>query len=141
TGTTGAPDPTTSATASETDSGEPITPPPATGIQIVDVTADQAVRVPIVLDGEFFDGSPRATPLLRDRALVLRAFYELDPEFVPRDIYATLYVQQTDGSITEHANYVTAIHKDCGTKSRIDCRYGTLPNSFYWRLPAELVKP
>ncbi len=141
TGTTGAPDPTTSATASETDSGEPIPPPPATGIQIVDVTADQAVRVPIVLDGEFIDGSQRATPLLRDRALVLRAFYELDPEFVPRDIYATLYVQQTDGSITEHANYVTAIHKDCGTKSRIDCRYGTLPNSFYWRLPAELVKP
>ena len=140
-GSSSGPAETSTASAGETESGEPLPPPPATGIQIVDVTADQAVRVPIALDGEFVDGAQRNTPLLRDRALVLRAFYELDPEFVPRDIYATLYVQQTDGSITEHANYVTAIHKECGSQSRIDCRYGTLPNSFYWRLPAELVQP
>jgi hypothetical protein len=124
-----------------TDSGEPLPPPPATGIQIVDVTADQAVRVAIAQGGVLVEGAQRNAPLLRDRPLVLRAFYELDPEFEPRDIYATLYVEQTDGTVTEHANYVTAIHKDCGTESRIDCRYGTLPNSFYWRLPPEEVQP
>jgi hypothetical protein len=140
-GTTGGTDDPTGGSQGETESGEEIPPPPATGIQIVDVTADQAVRVPIVLDGVLVDGPQRNAPILKDRPIVLRAFYELDPEFEPRDIYATLYVEQTDGTRTEHANYVTAIHKDCGTDSRIDCRYGTLPNSFYWRLPAEEVQP
>jgi hypothetical protein len=72
---------------------------------------------------------------------VIRAFYELDPEFDPRDIYAKLYVEQTDGTTTEYEHFSAVIFKDCGEQSLIDCRYRTLGNSFVWRVEAASIRP
>ncbi len=125
----------------EPDTGEDLPPPPATGVEIVHVTADQGVRVPIVLDSQLVDGSQRSVALFKNRGTMIRAFYELDPGFESRDIYGILYVQQTDGTITEHGSFVDVFEKDCTGQSQIDCRYGTLPNSFFWAVPPEEVQP
>lgn len=128
-------------TADTDDTGEDLPPPPATGIQIVHVTADQAVRVPVALDGELVGGAERTVPLYQGRALMLRAFYELDEGYESRDIYGVLRVQQTDGTETEYGSFITADAKDCDGVPELDCRYGTLPNTFYWAVAPEDVRP
>jgi hypothetical protein len=120
---------------------EDIPPPPATGIQIVHVTADQGVRVPVALDGALVPGTSRNLPLLQGRALVLRAFYELDAGYEPRDIYALLTLHFPDGTSTTYENFVQVIDKDCSGQNELDCRYGTLPNTFFWRIPPSEVVP
>lgn len=133
-------DPSSGETGDEPEMEE-LPPPPATGIQIVHTTADQGVRVDIARDGALVPGNQRNVPLLRDRPLVLRAFYEVDPGYAARDIYAVLYVTQTNGTTTEYTNFITTSDKDCSGQDLVDCRYGTLPNSFYWRIPAADVQP
>jgi hypothetical protein len=135
---------TTGADGSSSGAGDDaaeLPPPPATGIQIVDVTADQGLRIPIATNGELIGGSQRNAAILQDRPALIRAFYEVDPGYEAREVYATLYVEQTDGRVTEYGNFVTALDKDCGDQSLIDCRYATLPNSLFWRVDAEDMQP
>ncbi len=125
----------------ETDSGEKLPPPPATGIQIVHVTADQGVRVPIAIGSTLVEGGQRNAPLYKNRAMMLRAFYDIDPGYEARDIYGVLYVEQPDGRISEYASFIEVRDKDCEGVTEIDCRYSTLPNTFFWRVEPEDVQP
>lgn len=130
-------------TTSSDDGSEPedLPPPPATGIQIVDVTGDQGTRVPIARGGVLVGGIERNAPLLRNRNTVIRAFYEVDPGFATRDIYGVLHLEQSDGTEETLGSFITASEVDCAGQELIDCRYQTLPASFFWHVRGDLINP
>ena len=70
-----------SETGDSSDDGPPTEPPPATGIKIVDVTADQGIRIPVVIGGDLVDGPQRVGALIKDRPILLRAFWEVEPGY------------------------------------------------------------
>lgn len=124
-----------------TDTGEPLPPPPATGIEIVEVTADQGIRIPIALGGELLDPGERNGAVLQGRPLVLRAFYETDPGYANRDIYAVLFLQQTDGSSEIYESFINTSPPECDGEPLNECRYGSPTGSFVFRLEAQDVRP
>lgn len=124
------------------DDAPPTEPPPATGIQIVDVTADQGIMIPIAVEGSLVDGPQRNSPILQGRDTLIRAFYELDEGWERRDIQATLYVEQTDGTVSEYVSFIDVYPRDCDAGvSRIECNYSTLPTSFFWKVEAQDMLP
>ncbi len=126
----------------ETESGEPVPPPPATGIEIVEVTADQGLRIPVFLDGAIVPGGQREGPLFQGRAMVLRGFYETDPDYEDRGIFGVLTVVQSDGSTSEYESYVNTTRPDCDPGVPLhECGYGLATSSFFWRIDAEDVRP
>lgn len=138
---------TTEGSADETagessDSGEPLPPPPATGIEIVEVTADQGIRIPIARDGELVAPDERNGALLQGRPVVLRAFYETDPGYANRDIYAALFLQHTDGTSTTAESFINTSPPECAEGQALyECRYGSPTGSFVFRLEPEHVRP
>jgi hypothetical protein len=121
--------------------GPPAEPPPATGIEIVDVTADQGVRVPIAIGGQLVQGNARNMSLLKDRKTLIRGFYELDPGFEARDIYATLTLN-TGGESYEYSSFQTvAADPDCDGQPQYDCRYQSMNTSFNFLVPGENIQP
>ena len=121
--------------------GEPLPPPPSTGIQIVDVTIDQGVRVPLVINGNTLSPAQRNQTVIADRPGFLRAFYLLEPGFVERKIYAVLTLT-LDGETLELDILQTAFAAaDCEGQQQFACRYGSTIGSFNFRIPPEWVQP
>ncbi len=132
---------TASGGASTSTAPPPDEPPPATGIQIVDVTADQGVRVPIVVGGSLVPGNQRNLPLLKNRNTMIRAFYELDPGYAQRDIFATLWVT-TGGETYELTSFETAFEDtSCAGQNQYECRYRSMSQSFNFLVPGEQIQP
>lgn len=130
------------ASADDTSSGEPVPPPPATGIEIVEVTADQGIRVPIARDGELVGPGERNAAVLQGRQLVMRAFYDTDPGYANRDIYAVLFLQHADGTSTTYDSFMNTSPPECeDSQTLYDCRYGSPTGAFVFRLEAADVRP
>ncbi len=131
----------TTGEATGTTDANPDLPPPATGIQITDVTADQGVRVPVALDGALVGGGERNLPLFQGRRTMIRAFYELDPDFVPRTIYARLVLEQQDGSSQVYEAFADAGEvAACQGQPAWDCRYGSFGGSFNFLVEGEDIR-
>ena len=123
------------------DDDSDLPPPPATGIQIVEVTVDQGIRVPVARNGELVGGAERNQAILKDRASVVRAFYEVDPGYEARSIYAILTVVQGDGTETTYDSFVNTSEMPCDQQWIYDCRYSSPSGSFIWRVLPEEMQP
>jgi len=135
-------DTTASADSSDSTSGDPLPPPPATGIQIVDVTADQGIRIPVAQDGAYVDPSDRNATLLQGRVTAIRAFYTTDPGFVTRTIYGLLWLDHADGTTERYEAFVQASAPDCGgSPSLYECRYGSPDGALLWRVDGADIRP
>jgi hypothetical protein len=128
--------------ADETGEPEDLPPPPATGIEITEVTVDQGIRVPVARGGELVGPTERNQPLLKNRPAVVRAFYEVDQGYETRAIYALLHLEQLGGEvITTYESFVQTSEEPCEEPWIYDCRYGSASGSFVWRVPAEDLQP
>ena len=141
-GTDGADASADGSTGGDDDSGDPVDlpPPPATGIQIDEVTIDQGIRIPIARLGALVGPTERNLPVLQGRPGVFRAFYETDPGFASRTLYGVLTVTQTDGTETTYDSFVTTSEEPCDQTWIYECRYGSPSGSFVWRVPGEQIR-
>ncbi len=111
---------------------EPTFPIPATGISITDVEANEGVGVPIIAGGEWVSGGSRNAELIKDRRMLVRAFWAIEPDFTPREITATLDLHYADGTV-ESASKTVMVEGESSLT--------VLNHSFWWGLTEELVKP
>lgn len=122
--------PTSVADASS--SGGPAGPIPASGISIDWVEANQAVGVRIGADGGGVGGEGRTAPLLANRVALVRAFWEIEPDWEPREIEAHFTVNFPDGTSDTKID-----RKLVEGESFI----GNLNDAFYWGLMADEAQP
>ncbi len=87
-----------SADGSSTEPEPEFVPYPARGVGISEVFANQGVAVPIVRDGQWVDGTGRNAELIRNRNTLIRGYWELDEDFVPRTIRGRLTLVYSDGT-------------------------------------------
>jgi hypothetical protein len=130
-------------TAEDTAEPEPLPPPPATGLQIVDVTLDQGLRIPIAIDGVLVDPAARDAVVLQGREAALRGFYDTDPGFATRFIYGELTLEHTDGTTAQYEAFAEASEPEpeCEGVALYECRYGLPDGALLWRLAGEDVRP
>jgi len=107
-------------------------PIPARGIRIATIEANQGVGVPIFADGAWVQGAGRNAELIKGRNMLVRAFWEIDPDFEPREIEARLELHLPDGAI-ETAAKVVLVDGESNPS--------VLNKSFWWGVPAELLEP
>ena len=91
----------TGETDAGTDTDDPPPPEnhwPATGISIQQVEANQGTAVFIGEDGEWVAPQLRLSPLTKNRNTLIRVHYDIDPNFVPREIEARLILTFPDAS-------------------------------------------
>lgn len=107
---------------------------PARGIQIVEVEANPGVSVQISIGGDWVDGSSRQARLPRDRDTLIRVQFEVDSNWIARDIEARLTLEQSDG--TSETLSQTKLIEENSNPNFVD-------SGFYWGLVAgdEQVKP
>lgn len=105
---------------------------PARGLHIDWVEANQGVGVPIGKDGEWVGPADRLARLLKNRITLIRAFWLLDDDFVPREIEAHLILTWPDGTTDRLVQ--TKMIED-------DAFIGSLDRVFYWGIEAERSQP
>ncbi len=71
---------------------------PAMGIAMTQVEANQGTAIFIGEDGEWIAGDDRLGALVKDRNLLIRVHYRVDPGWVDREIEARFIIQFADGS-------------------------------------------
>lgn len=95
--------------------GEPVPefePYPARGITLVEAYANQGVSVPILSAGaQWVDGSGRNAVLVKGRNTLIRGYWQLDPDFEPRELEAKLTLFFSDGT-TEEASKRIMVERD-----------------------------
>jgi len=124
---------TSSTAAQPTTTGDPPSVMiPARGLHIDWVEANQGVGVPIGQDGAWVGASERLARLLKNRNTLVRAFWTVDADFVPREIEAHLILEHGDGT-TERLVQSKLIEGDAFI--------GDLDRVFYWGIEAEDVQP
>jgi len=120
----------------ETETGEPEIPwepIPARGdINLASVVINQGVDVPITINGEWVGPADRNTFLVANRDTLLRGFWELPSDWVPRDIRAQLELRHPDGTST-FTNVVKTMEGPSFA--------GDLHRSFLFPLLAEQLPP
>lgn len=133
---------TTAGAADSTGDPEPLPPPPATGIEIVEVTVDQGLRIPVALGGELVGPTERVAAVLQGRETALRAFYTTDPGYEARTVYGVLVLEQDDGTTTQYEAFVSASEPECeGFGTLHECRYGSAAGALLWRIDGEDIRP
>lgn len=148
TGSGGAGGESTASTDSETagDTGAttgavpPDGPPPATNIQIYDVTIDQGSMLPVAIEGELVPGADRRKVILAGRNAIVRAFYRVEPGFERRGIFARLTLVHDDGTVDTFEDFKAAFSEDCGDRPLHECRYGAMNGGFMFWIPGEALK-
>ena len=131
-GTDGTEDTTGGTTTAGESDGPTWEPVPARGIRLDWVEANQAVGVPIGADGGAVGPTERIAPLLRNRRILIRAFWTIDPGFEPREIEARLHVRYADDT-TETLSQTKMVEGDAFI--------GDLNRVFFWGIEAEDVQP
>jgi hypothetical protein len=140
--TTGSGTASVDSTAGPDDTGEPGPPPPATNIQIVDVTIDQGIRIPIAQASVYVDPAERNATVLQGRAAAVRGFYSTVAGFAERPIYGLLWLDHADGTTERYEAFVQASEPQCdGFSSIQECRYGDPDGALLWRVEGEDIRP
>lgn len=105
---------------------------PARQIKVDFVEANQGVGVNIGLDGTGTGPEDRNSPLVRDRITLVRAFWRIPDDWVPREIEAHLILKHPDGTeeVKKDAKMVTE-----------ESFIGDLDRCFFWGVEAEKVVP
>lgn len=89
----------------EGDDGDPDEPPgpesgtPAAGISIDAISINQGVEIPIAEGGVFIPEPERNAPVIGKRPALVRAFWNLEDGFEPRELEARLVLTYPDGSV------------------------------------------
>lgn len=104
----------------------------ARSIYVDRIVANQGVEVPVVLDGEWVDGSQRNAQMLKDRNTMIRAFWQVDEGYVPREVEARLTMILADGTEEVASRFVTPE----GPSNPID-----IDSTAYFVIPGELIQP
>lgn len=82
-----------------TETGEQWEPIPARGnIALTEVVVNQAVDVPIAVDGVWVGPEDRNTYVVSNRDTLLRGFWEIPEDWQPREITAVLEIDYPDGT-------------------------------------------
>ncbi|HET6585421.1 MAG TPA: hypothetical protein VFG69_18310 [Nannocystaceae bacterium] len=118
--------------STSTTGGAAFEPIPARGIVVSSIEANQGVGVPIFANGTWVPAGSRNAELVKDRNMLVRAFWEIEPDFVPREIEARIDLHLPDGSIESAAKTVLVE----GPSDPAD-----LDQSFWWGLPQEMLVP
>lgn len=82
--------------------GEPGMPEegtPASDIFIADIEVNQGVAIPVVRDGSLVPEANRNAPLIRNRHMLVRVYWETGQGFSPRDIEARLTLDYGNGDV------------------------------------------
>jgi hypothetical protein len=80
------------------------TPVPARGLQITGVTASQGVAVPIVSGTDWVGGEGRNTRLVGERNTLIRVHFDVDDDWVPREIECRLSLVTASGEAQDLAS-------------------------------------
>ncbi|MEM9459400.1 MAG: zinc-dependent metalloprotease family protein [Myxococcota bacterium] len=85
------------------DTGEPLPPPmlPAGGISVTAVEINQGVSIPVVNDGTLIDVESRNAPLVRNRHMLVRVYWERQADFEPRLLDAVLTLDHGNDQVEE----------------------------------------
>jgi hypothetical protein len=89
-----------SADESSTTSAELPQKPPAKGVRLARIEANQGTAIVLFDgsdDGGWIAASQRNADLIHGRRTLFRAYWQLDPEFSPREIEAELVLEHADG--------------------------------------------
>jgi hypothetical protein len=100
-------------------------------IEVVSISANQGVDVPLWVDGESVGGSGRNTSLLRDRVTFVRAIHQVPDDWEAREIRALLHLVAPDQD--EVVGDVTAMIEPG------EPNLASVDGGFAWVLPAELA--
>lgn len=114
------------------DGDRPPPGPPARGIQITNVYANQGIRVPISDGSEWVDASGRTAPLVKNRNTLFRVMVDVDDDWQPREVAARINFFYEDGA-KELGDTVAMVEQDS-----LD---GTLSTSINFYVPAHLIRP
>lgn len=71
----------------------------ATGIAIDALSINQGVEIQVLRGGEFLSESERVAPLIGGRPALIRAFWQFEDDFEPRELEGRLVVTYGDGTI------------------------------------------
>ncbi len=82
-------------------------PIPARNISLDRVQANQAVGIDIARDGAWVEGKDRSSYIMANRLILLRGFFSVSEDWVPRKIRAHLTVYYPDGTIHEDDETIT----------------------------------
>ncbi len=122
----------TSLSPADSSSGEPTGPIPASGISVDWVEANQAVGVRIGENGGGVGGEGRTSPLIANRITLVRAFWEIEDDWIPREVEAQFTVNYPDGT----------------SDTKIDRKLvegpsfiGNMSETFFWGLMADETVP
>ena len=117
------------------------TPPPATNIQVIDVTIDQGIRVPVALNSSVVAQANYNVDVLKDRPGYMRAFYMVADGWTDRNIYAIATIAAPGLDPIQLEDVKTAYDYECGNEAISLCRYQGTANSFNFAIPAEYMQP
>jgi hypothetical protein len=118
----------TTTTTTEPPEFEPIL---ARGISIAKVDVSQGTSIPVAIDGEWVGPEERNSRIVEGRAMLVRAFWEYEEDWEPRDIEGRLTLGMPDGT-TETATKTVMV-------DNVTFEYD-LDRSFWWMLPPEMVQ-
>ena len=105
---------------------------PARGISISFVEANHGVEVPVLEGGEWVDGPARNAQLIKGRNTLLRALWEIEDGFEPREIEAelTLFLPGGDTEVGTTRMVIEGPSSQSGSN-----------NAFFFIVPGELMVP
>jgi hypothetical protein len=108
------------------DEGEAFVPVPARGVTLTRVTANHGINVSIAQDGAWVGPDGREGRLASGRDTLIRVYYQLDENWVERDIEARLELT-VDGEVHEFSAQKTVV---------VDSSDQYLDGSMWFALPA-----
>jgi hypothetical protein len=102
----------------------------ARGISISKVDVSQGTSIPVAVDGQWVGPEERNSRVVEGRNMLIRAFWEYEEGWEPREIEGRLTLGMPDGT-TEVASKTVMV-------DNITFEYD-LNRTFHWMLPAEMV--
>lgn len=106
--------------------------PPARGLQITNVYANQGIRVPVAAGGDWVGADGRTAPLVKNRNTLFRVMVDVDDDWTPREVAARITFLYEDG-VKEFGEVVELVEQDS-----LD---GVLSTSINFYVPADLIRP
>ena len=107
--------------------------PPALGISITEVEANQGTAILIGREGEWVGPTERNAFMIRDRDTLIRLQHTVDPEWVPREITGVLHLTDPDGNELDPRIRTFFVEGPSDPKN--------LSSEFYFSILAEEAQP